>query len=143
MATGVSRVGSNQFSKRLRIRRDQFKDSSARILKDAARAALEVMVANTRIDTSKAVSNWIVTLDAANRDVIPPHVPGERGSTGPMSIAETLAYGRAVIEDYDVERDVDLFITNNVPYLRFIEGSAITELGQLAARATLAGAKLF
>lgn len=139
----VSRVGSNQFSKRLRIRRDEFTESARRLHQQAALAGLESMIFSTRIDTSKAVSNWIVTRGALSRDIIPPYVPGEKGSTGAASQAAALAFGRAEIEDYDPATDGDLFITNNVPYLRYIDGSAITALAQQASRAVLAGAKLF
>lgn len=139
----VSRVGSNQFSKRLRLQSNRFEKGAERILKNATRAALEVMVLNTRVDTSKAVSNWIVTTDGPGRDYIEPHSPGKRGSTASVSAAETLALGRAVIEDFRMGRDRDLFITNNTPYLRYIEGSALTAMGQQAARSALVGAKLF
>lgn len=139
----VSRVGSNQFSKRLRLRKEQFKSGGERLLKNAARNALEVMVANTPIDTSRAVSNWLVTRDGPSADFIPAHVPGKRGSTGAISVAETLALGRAEIEMFDINADLDLFITNNTPYLRFNQGSALTAMGQRAARSALVGAKLF
>ena len=39
----VSRIGSNQFSKRLRLRKEKFKGASERMLKDAATAALEAV----------------------------------------------------------------------------------------------------
>lgn len=143
MARTVSRVGSNQFSKRLRIRAQEFERATREFPRRAATAALEVMVFNTRMDTTKAVSNWIVTRGALSREIIPPYVPGSKGSTGPASQAAALAVGRAEIESYDPERDGDLFITNNVPYLLYIDGSAITAAGQEAARAVLAGAKIF
>jgi len=139
----VSRVGSNQFSKRLRLRKEQFKGASERMLKNAARAALEVMVANTRVDTSRAVSNWIVTRDGPSSDFIPAYSPGKKGSTAALSMAEALAMGRAEIEAFDINADLDLFITNNTPYLRYIEGSALTAMGQQAAKSALVGARLF
>lgn len=112
------------------------------MLKDAATASLEALVHNTRIDTSRMVSNWIVTRDGPNRDFIEAHFPGRRGSTGPTSIATTLAEGRAEIEQFTLGEDADLFITNVTPYLRYNDtgqtGEALT-----AARAVLAGAKLF
>ena len=139
----VSRVGSNQFSKRLRIRSNRFEHSAERMVKDATWAALSVMAVNTRVDTSKAVSNWLVTRDTFSGDLLPPHNPGRKGSTRSMSLAETLAYGRAEIEQFDIRRDPDLFIVNNTPYLRFIGGSELTAMGMQAAKAALVGAKLF
>lgn len=139
----VSRVGSNQFSKRLRLRSERFEKNSGRMVQDAAFAALTVMATNTRVDTSRAVSNWIVTRDGPAPDFLPAHNPGRRGSTRAMSLAETLAYGRAEIEEFRIGVDRDLFITNNTPYLRYIDGSALTQMGQQAAKAALVGAKLF
>ncbi len=139
----VSRVGSNQFSKRLRLRKGQFKGASERMLKDAATAALEVMAANTRVDTSRMLSNWLVTRDGPSSDYVEAHSPGRAGSTASMSLAETLAQGRAEIELFDIDADADLFISNNTPYLRYNGGSALTAMGQQAARSALVGAKLF
>lgn len=139
----VSRTGSNQFSKRLRLRKEKFKGASERMLKDAATAALRVMATNTPVDTSRALSNWLVTRDGPSRDYIEAHTPGERGSTASMSLADTLALGRAEIEMFDMSRDADLFITNNTPYLRYNNGSTLTLLGQQAAKSALVGAKLF
>lgn len=139
----VSRVGSNQFSKRLRIRRDQFSQASEKMLKDAATAALEVMVLNTPVDTSRAVSNWLVTRDGPSTDYIEAHMPGKKGSTRSQSAATTLAEGRAEIDAYNMNSDADLFIVNNTPYLRFNGGSALTAMGQQAAKSALVGAKLF
>jgi hypothetical protein len=139
----VSRVGSNQFSRRLRLQSEKFDQGAERLLKNAARSALDAMVMTTPIDTSRAVSNWIVTTDGPSRDFVEPHFPGSRGSTGGLSMAETLANGRFVIEDFRMGRDRDLFITNNTPYLRYIDGSGLTLVGQQAARAELVGAKLF
>lgn len=139
----VSRVGSNQFSKRMRLQANRFPVTASRIVKDAARAGLEAMILGSPIDTSKLVSNWLVTRDGPSSEVIPPYSPGRKGSTGPISVAAALAFGRAEIEDFDVRRDIDLFITNNTPYLRYQQGSQLTALGQAAARAAIAGAKLF
>lgn len=139
----VSRVGSNQFSRRMRLRADRFEKNAERIVKDAATAALTVMATNTRVDTSRAVSNWIVTRDGPSSDYLPPHTPGRKGSTRGPSLAETLAYGRAEIEQFKMGMDRDLFITNNTPYLRFIDGQALSVMGVQAAKAALVGAKLF
>ncbi len=139
----VSRVGSNQFSKRLRLRSDRFEAGAERIVKNAAHAAFETMVANTPVDTSRAISNWLITRDGPSSDYIEAHAPGKKGSTRTISMAETLANGRMEIEAFDMKRDRDLFITNNTPYLRYNNGSTLTLMGQQAARSTLAGAKLF
>lgn len=142
MVVKLSRRGTNQFSKRLALRADRFIENSARISKDAATAALETAIEHTPVDTSKAVSNWIVTRDGPNRDVIDPYAPGQKGNTATLSKTAALAFGRAEIEDFDPERDVDLFLTNNVRYLRYIDGSGILALAAMAAKAAISNARL-
>lgn len=112
------------------------------MIKRAANAALEAVLFNSRIDTSKLVSNWIVTRDGPNQGVIDAHSPGKFGSTGPQSIATALAFGRAEIEQFRIGGDADLYLTNNTPYLRWND-TGQTALAQAAARAVIAGAKIF
>ena len=146
----VSRVGSNQFTRRLKLRADRFEANSKRIVKDAAKAALEVVVLGTRVDTGTARSNWIVTRDSANSGTIEAFNPYPKGSRGDgAGIAETanaataLANGYAVIEQYQPGVDADLFITNNVRYLRFVpEISALTQEAAEASRLVLRTARL-
>lgn len=146
----VSRVGSNQFTRRLKLRADRFEANAEQMIKDAAMAALEVLVLGTRVDTAKARSNWIVTRDAANIGDIAPYVPYPKGSKGDgAGIDETpnataaLANGMSIINSYRMGVDPDLFITNNVRYLRYIDGtSALTREAADAARAVIKAAKL-
>ena len=146
----VDRRGSNQFSRRLRLRADKFEKNAERMIKDAAKAALEVVVLGTRVDTAKARSNWIVTRDSVNTGTIAAFSPYPKGSRGGgAGIAETanaataLANGFAVIEEYRMGVDPDLFITNNVRYLRYIpEVGELTQEAAEAARVVLRTAKL-
>ena len=146
----VSRVGSNQFTRRLRLRADRFQKNAERLIKDAAKAALEVVVLGTRVDTATARSNWIVTRDSANSGTIEAYDPYPKGSRGGgAGIAETanaataLANGFAVIEEYRMGVDPDLFITNNVRYLRYIpEIGELTQEAADAARVVLRTARL-
>lgn len=137
----VTRVGSNQFSRRLRLQADRFERNAEGVVKKAAGAALEAVLFNTRIDTSKMVSNWIVTRNGPATEVIPAHSVGRKGSTAPQSIATALAYGRAEIEQFSISQDADLFLTNNTPYLRFND-TGMTRQALAAARSVIAGAKL-
>ena len=146
----VSRVGSNQFSRRLRLQANRFEKNAQRMIQDAAKAALEVVVLGTRVDTAKARSNWIVTRDSANTGTIEAFSPYPKGSRGggagigeTANAATALAEGFAVIEEYRMGRDPDLFITNNVRYLRYIpEIGELTQEAADAARVVLRTARL-
>lgn len=138
----VSRQGSNQFSRRLKLRADRLEANMEGVIKDAATAALEVLVLGTRVDTGKARSNWIVTKDAANSGEIAAYEPYPKGSKGAgQGIAEranaatALAEGMAVISSFRMGLDPDLFITNNVRYLRYIGDAEVSELSREAADA--------
>lgn len=148
----VSRVGSNQFTRRLKLQADKLEANMGKIVKEAATAFLEVMVLHTRVDTGKARSNWIVTTDAPNIGVIDPYFPYKKhshadglGAAEQPNAAAALAAGAYAIDSFRIGVDTDLFITNNVPYLRYIpdgEVSDVTREAADAARQVLRTAKL-
>lgn len=146
----VSRAGSNQFTRRLRLQVQKFEQNAEGMIKDAAKTALEVLVLGTRVDTATARSNWIVTRDAPNSGTIEPYFPYPRGSHGggrgqaeTANAASALANGYAVIEEFKIMHDPDLFLANNVRYLRYIpEIGSLTQEAATAARLVLATAKL-
>jgi hypothetical protein len=71
---------------------------------------------HTPVDTSKALSNWIVTVGTSTEDKIGPHFPGKHGSTFSQSAAETVEAAKAVIATKQPGQSI--FITNNLPYIR-------------------------
>lgn len=141
MAIKVSRAGSNQFSRRVRLRAEKFERGAGRVVKTAARAALEYAVFNTRIDTSKLVSNWQVSIDGAGRGVLEAHFQGKAGSTGGSSIATSLALGYAEIERFKITQNRDLYLTNNTPYFRYVDDGQTSD-AMRAAQVSIAGARL-
>ncbi len=120
------------------------------MIKDAATVAVEVLIYGTRVDTAKARSNWIVTKDAPVIGAIDPYYPYPKGSRGGgegigerINAASALAEAVSVIDSFQIGQDADLFITNNVRYLRYIpETSALTGEAAQAARVVLRAAKL-
>lgn len=138
----VSRVGSNQFSRRLKLRADRLEANMEQVVKDAALAALEIMVLGTTVDTGKARSNWIVTKDSPFVGDYPPFYPYPKGSRGGgqgieerQNATAVLAEGMSIINSFRLGVDPDLFITNNVRYLRYIEDGAISRVTAEAADA--------
>jgi hypothetical protein len=99
-------------------------DKLAKAIPEAAsNTAIEVtqtivgdLAFKTPVDTSQALSNWIVTLGARNVGTIDPHFPGEHGSTQKGSAAQTIAEAQAVLKAKKPGQVI--FITNNLPYIR-------------------------
>ena len=94
------------------------KETDKRILKgkqNIAGAILYYLGNDTPVDTSKAMSNWIVNIGTARGGVIPPYFMGEYGSTGGQSLSAMMAQGLAVIRRAKVGEAI--FITNSVDYL--------------------------
>jgi hypothetical protein len=146
----VDRRGSNQFTRRLKLNADKFERGAQKMIQNAAKAALEVVVLGSRVDTATSRSNWIVTRDAPNSGTISAYSPYPKGSKGggegsaeTANAATALANGFAIIEEYQLGVDPDLFITNNVRYLRYIpEMGALTTEAADAARLVLRAVKL-
>ena len=93
----------------------QISNQSAKYVKAAGREVLKSLVKDTPVDTSLAVSNWTVSIGTSMVNVIPPHVPGSKGSTAAASRAISLAYGRKVINMYKSRQG--LFISNPLDYV--------------------------
>lgn len=146
----VSRAGSNQFTRRLKLRASQFESGAEAMIKNAAKSALEVLVLGTVVDTAKARSNWIVTKDSPFVGTIDAFSPYPKGSHGGgagigerTNAATALAEGYATIEEYRFGVDPDLFISNNVRYLRYIpEIGGLTAEAADAARTVIRATKL-
>ena len=99
-----------------------------------AKHAIEFLINNTPVDTSKLVSNWIITFGSPKRGIIPAHAVGKKGSTSAISgsIAKNLAFSK--LENR--KPGTRIYITNNVPYLDEVNryGGYILEAAMLYAR---------
>ena len=94
------------------------KQTNERILtgkKNLAGAILYYLGNETPVDTSKAMSNWIVNLKTARSEIVPPHFLGEQGSTSGRSLSAMMSEGLAIIGNAKIGEKI--FITNSVDYL--------------------------
>lgn len=81
--------------------------------------ALEVLKnleIETPVDTSKALSNWQITLGSQSWALLPAHFAGGKGSTRKQSIQETISQAIITLNNRTEEQDV--YITNNLPYIK-------------------------
>lgn len=124
-------------------------DKAAEIEKAASKAAIDAALAivgnlayATPVDTSKALSNWQVTLDNPATTYIGPHSPGFNGSTYRASAAETIARAKAVLTAKKPGQPI--YITNNAPYIvRLNDGYSGQAPAGFVERAVLIGRKQF
>ncbi len=87
-----------------------------KVVRKVAMAVDQTVVMATPVDTGRARSNWIAALNAA--------ADGTVASTS-KSGASALAQAAGVIAGYDRDKDSEIHITNNLPYIgRLNEGSS-------------------
>lgn len=114
----------------------------------ASKTAVDVSLAivgdlayKTPVDTSKALSNWLVTLDAPADQRIEPHYPGNFGSTFRTSAAETINIAKMILRGKKPGQAI--FITNNLPYIKKLnDGSSTQAPAGFVERAILIGRKV-
>jgi len=111
----------------------------------ASNKAVEVAVAIvtdlanvTPVDSSRALSNWIVTIGAAVTTAIEPYYFGHRGDTQELSAAAVIAAARRVLEAKKPGQPIT--ISNVLPYIkRLNEGYSQQEPAGMVERAILIG----
>lgn len=95
----------------------------------------------TPVDTSQAISNWVVTLGARNVGIVPPHYPGESGSTRNASAQETIQRANIVLQQKKPGQSI--FITNNLPYIvRLNDGYSAQAPAGFVERSILIGRRM-
>ena len=82
----------------------------------------------TPVDTSRAISNWIVTPGAPSNYSLLPYYHGSHGSTRDSSMLVALASGQ--YEAKLKKPGEPLFITNNVDYILDLEGGSSQQAPQ-------------
>lgn len=108
---------------------------------DTALAIVGDLAYKTPVDTSQALSNWIVTLESPSGQRIAPHFPGLQGSTQRASAAETLNLAKLVLRNKKPGQAI--FITNNLPYIRRLnDGYSAQAPAGFVERAVLIGRKM-
>lgn len=105
--TNLSSLGS-QLAKEVKL----IKLKSNELIKEIAFKILDDVTESTVVDTSKAVSNWVTTLDAPANSEIEANSKGKYGSTAEDSIGVVIA--KSILPIKDRKFGQSLFITNNI-----------------------------
>jgi hypothetical protein len=91
-------------------------EASSTVAVQTALIAVKALIERTPVDTSTALSNWQVSLDAPKLNFINAYVPGYLGYTAAESGAEAL---RRANETLQTKRPGQtIYISNNAPYIR-------------------------
>lgn len=99
------------FNKDIKHRIKQFKIAVAKTI-------LWNLIHETPVDTSRALSNWIVKLGQPKARVIAPHYFGSRGSTQALSSNTAYMLGSAIIQRAKVGEII--YISNDVDYIELL-----------------------
>lgn len=116
-------------------------DKASGLAVSVAVAIVDNLSQVTPVDTSKAISNWQVTLGSASAGEIPAHVEGKFGSTFGVSSKATRNLAR-----FDLRQKrpgVKIFVSNAAPYIvNLNDGSSKQEPAGFVQRAVLIGNKI-
>lgn len=110
-------AGLSQFSSRMARIAARVPEQADKAVRKAALACDQAIVMATPVDTGRARSNWIASLDVAAGDEIEAYSPGEEGSTSGPNAQAALDQAQGVIAGYDGDRNASIHITNNLPYI--------------------------
>lgn len=121
---------------------------SSSVDKEANRIKCEVALAivgdlafKTPVDTSKALSNWRVSLERPGALAIPPHFPGEHGSTQKSSAQATIEAAKKTLANAKPGKPI--FISNVLPYIvRLNQGYSRQAPAGFVERSILIGRKV-
>lgn len=95
---------------------DNIGEQANEIKKKAATVIVRDLVSNTPVDTSRALSNWIATLNSPANNSVLAYSPGSGGSTRGASMSSALAAAIGIISR--AKSGQPIFLTNNLRYIR-------------------------
>lgn len=103
----------------LRSRAREIEAGTTRIMKAGAKEAVTAAVEGTPVDTGKARSNWVTTLNNPFGGEIPPYAPGAKLGIGESANASAAkSQGSTAIGKFNSVIHKSIHITNNVAYIR-------------------------
>jgi len=111
------------------------------IVKKVSKAIGDTVIDTTRVDTGKARSNWIATLNAPSISVIPPYAPGNKlGINETANASAAKSQHKQVFGKFDTAKNADVFITNRVEYIGFLnDGGKHVSPGNMVEKGIQAG----
>lgn len=109
-----------------------------RVAVACAEVILYDLVKKTPVDTSNALSNWVISVGSLNGEEIGPYYPGKHGSTAVQSSNAAFLVGTLDLKEK--KQGQDIFISNSVDYIIKLDGgSSLQEPKGFVNRAFLLG----
>ena len=106
-------------SNSLRQQAKNIESNASLLVRRCATVVIEELAVRTPIDSGRAKSNWIVTLNSPTVAKIEPHHFGVLGSTAPQTIKTVQARAAIVINRFKIGDTV--IIQNNLDYIVDLE----------------------
>lgn len=105
-----------EFANRMDRRAERIEQNVNRRVRRIGLAIFTELIVQTPVDTGRARSNWVITLERPSTDPwFEAYVPGKDGSTAQQNSTEAIQAGTASISDRRPEQDI--YIVNNLPYI--------------------------
>lgn len=115
----------NDLANKLNNMNKQIKEDTNNKAIDFALDLLDELVENTPVDTSKAVSNWQVSIISPETREIDAHILGSRGSSKDMSIEIVKMEAKNTLSAKKAGDSI--FITNNADYIADLNNGTSTQ----------------
>jgi hypothetical protein len=138
-----------EFARRLGAIGTRVAENADKLVRKVAMTIDRTVVMATPVDTGRARSNWIASLNAPSASIREAYAPGKEGSTSGPNAEAAIEQAAGVVAGYDGDKDAEIHIANNLPYIgRLNDGSsaqAPANFVQIAVRratASVKGAKL-
>lgn len=132
--------GLRDLAKLLESKATSYEQQVSEAAKEVALVVVDHLAYHTPVDTSQALSSWIVTLGSPSGDTRLPFVPGMFGSTQHASAQATIADAIRVLKDKKPGQTI--YIVNNQPYIRRLnEGTISRQPGGFVEAAVYLGKK--
>lgn len=100
----------------------QIDDAASKSATDCALAIVGSLAYTTPVDTSKALSNWLVSVGAPSLHQVGPHYPGKQGSSQRSSASEVLTAAKQALKAKKPGQTI--YITNNLIYISILNGGS-------------------
>lgn len=103
-------------AQRLESYANQIEKSASNCAVELATNIVIQLANNTPVDTSQAISSWVVTLSKVTTLKLPPYYPGAYGSTKNSSVNRTIKEAVELLKKKKPGQII--YIQNNQPYIK-------------------------
>lgn len=105
------------FSKSMQIRSRAVSENADRLVRRIALVADQAIVSATPVDTGRARSNWILSLDTPVLSAREAYAAGEGASTEAANTLAATEQAVHAVAPYNGDTHSSVHITNNLPYI--------------------------